>query len=35
MPKLANNADEYALQTMERLQEAAQFVSNFTGKQMQ
>jgi len=35
MPEPASNADEYALQAMERLREAAQFVRNFTGKQMQ
>jgi len=35
MPEPASNADEYALQAMERLQEAAQFVRNYTGKQIQ
>ena len=35
MPEPANNANEYALQAMERLQEAAQFIHNYTGKQMQ
>ena len=35
MPEPVNNADEYALQAMERLQEAARFVRNFTGKQIQ
>jgi len=35
MPEPANNADEYMLQAMERLQEATQFVRNYTGKQMQ
>jgi len=35
MPQPASNADEYALQAMERLQEAAQFVRSFTGKQME
>ena len=35
MPEPANNADEYALQAMEQLQEATQFVRNHTGKQMQ
>jgi len=33
--RAANNAEEYALQAIERLQEAAQFVRNFKGKQMQ
>jgi len=31
----ASNADEFALQTFERLQEAAAFVCEFTGKNMQ
>ena len=31
----ANNADEYDLQAVERLQEAAKFVRNYTGKQIQ
>jgi len=35
MPEPANNANEYALQAMERLQESTQFVCNYTGKQMQ
>jgi len=35
MPEPANNADEYALQAMEWLQEDTQFVCNYTGKQMQ
>jgi len=35
MPEPANNADQYALQAMERLQEAAKFVRNYTGKQIQ
>jgi len=35
MPEPANNADEYALQAMEWLQEAAQFVHNYTGRHMQ
>jgi len=35
MPEPANNADKYALQAMERLQEAAQFIRNYTGRQMQ
>jgi len=30
-----SNADEFALQAFERLQEAAAFVRDFTGKQMQ
>jgi len=30
-----SNADEFALQTFERLQEATAFVSDFTGKNMQ
>jgi len=30
-----SNADEYALQAMERLQEAAQFVRSYTGRQIQ
>jgi len=32
MPEPASNADEYALQAMERLQEAAHFVCNYTRK---
>jgi len=35
MPDPVSNADEYALQAMERLQEAAQFVRNYTGRQIQ
>jgi len=35
MPEPASNADEYALQAVERLQEAAQFVRNYTGRQIQ
>ena len=35
MPEPASNADEYALQAVERLQEAAQFVCNYTGRQIQ
>jgi len=35
MPEPANKTDEYVLQAMERLQEATQFVRNYTGKQMQ
>ena len=35
MPQPVNTADKYALQAMEGLQEAAQFVRNFIGKQMQ
>ena len=35
MPEPVNNADEYALQAMEQLQEAARFVRSFTGKQIQ
>ena len=35
MPEPVSNADEYTLQAMERLQEAAQFVRNYTGKQIQ
>jgi len=35
MPEPVSNADEYALQAMERLQEAAQFVRNYTGRQIQ
>jgi len=35
MPEPVNNADEYALQAMERLQEAARFVRSYTGKQIQ
>jgi len=35
MPEPASNADQYALQAMERLQEATQFVCNYTGKQIQ
>jgi len=35
MPEPVNNADEYALQATERLQEAAQFVHSYTGKQIQ
>jgi len=35
MPEPASNADEYALQAVERLQEAAQFVHNYTGRQIQ
>ena len=35
MPEPVNNADEYALQAMERLQEATRFVRRYTGKQIQ
>ena len=35
MPQPVSNADEYALQAMERLQEAVQFVRNYTGRQIQ
>jgi len=35
MPEPANNADEYVLQAVERLQKAAQFVHNYTGRQIQ
>ena len=35
MPEPVSNADEYALQAIERLQEAARFVRNYTGKQIQ
>jgi len=35
MPEPASNADEYALQAVEPLQEAAQFVRNYTGRQIQ
>jgi len=35
IPEPVSNADEYALQAMERLQEATQFVRNYTGKQIQ
>ena len=35
MPEPVNNADEYALQAMERLQEAARFVRSYTGRQIQ
>jgi len=35
MPEPASIADEYALQAVERVQEAAQFVRNYTGKQIQ
>jgi len=35
MPEPVNNADEYALQAMERLQEGAHFVCGYTGKQIQ
>ena len=35
MPEPVNNADEYALQAIERLQEAARFVRSYTGKQIQ
>ena len=35
MPEPVNNVDEYALQAMERLQEAARFVRSYTGKQIQ
>ena len=35
MPEPASNADEYALQAMERLQEATRFVRSYTGKQIQ
>jgi len=34
-PEPASNADEFALQTFERLQEATAFVRQFTGKGMQ
>jgi len=35
MPEPVSNADEYTLQAMERLQEAARFVRNYTGRQIQ
>jgi len=35
LPEPASNADEYALQAVQRLQEAAKFVRNYTGKQVQ
>jgi len=35
MPEPVNNADEYALQARERLQEATRFVRSYTGKQIQ
>jgi len=35
LPAPASNADEYALQAVERLQEAANFVRNYTGRQVQ